>query len=517
MDETPEIAGDIAAAGSRIRELQTGMEAQVPAQGLSLDGRSFTFTAPVSMLLPVGGYVTLRHPAVPRWARSASSRSSSWTGRKCHSPGRNGVSRASTQVRFRRIAGAGALLDAAAPFYDAELAAAEPGAVGAWLDADRPPAARLALGDLTLRPSVPVELDATGFSRHTFLCGQSGSGSLDTTGLLLEQLLLETDLPVVVLDPNSDATRLREPLPGADPATAARWQEIAGQIAVRRVGGEGDERLRLRFFDLEPAVQQAVVGLDPIADREEYDDLRTLLEADAAGSNLDEIAARLLDVNDPDVRQLALRIINLGLLDYSVWSRDRGDHGLLQELDQLESRCLVVDLGSVPSRPERQLVAAAVLARLWARRGERKPVLLVIDEAHNVCPPEAHDQLTAVATERAIDIAAEGRKFGLHLLAATQRPLKVHDHVPVPVRQPRPHADELRGRPRTPGGALLVRPTRAPGTGDELHPRPGARGGARRVASHVRHDRCARRAGGRGRRPHDVGPPAHELTPPPNR
>ena len=366
---------------------------------------------------------------------------------------------------------------------------------------------------------MPVELDATGFSRHTFLCGQSGSGKSYTTGLLLEQLLLETDLPIVVLDPNSDATRLREPLPGADPATAARWQEIAGQIAVRRVGGEGDERLRLRFFDLEPAVQQAVVGLDPIADREEYDDLRSLLEADAAGSNLDEIAARLLDVNDPDVRQLALRIINLGLLDYSVWSRDRDDHGLLQELDQLdqlESRCLVVDLGSVPSRPERQLVAAAVLARLWARRGERKPVLLVIDEAHNVCPPEAHDQLTAVATERAIDIAAEGRKFGLHLLAATQRPLKVHEHVLS-------QCDNLVLMRMNSAGDLArlaelfsFVPPGTPRTGNELHPRPGARGGARGVASHACHDRCARRAGGRGRRPDDVGPPAHKLTPPLN-
>jgi uncharacterized protein len=56
-------------------------------------------------------------------------------------------------------------------------------------------------------------------------------------------------------------------------------------------------------------------------------------------------------------------------------------------------------------------------------------VLLVIDEAHDVCPPHAEDPLTKIATDHAISIAGEGRKFGLHLLVATQRPLKVHENV----------------------------------------------------------------------------------------
>jgi len=32
------------------------------------------------------------------------------------------------------------------------------------------------LGDLALAAGVPCLADARGFSRHTFLCGQSGSG-----------------------------------------------------------------------------------------------------------------------------------------------------------------------------------------------------------------------------------------------------------------------------------------------------------------------------------------------------
>jgi DNA helicase HerA-like ATPase len=92
-------------------------------------------------------------------------------------------------------------------------------------------------------------------------------------------------------------------------------------------------------------------------------------------------------------------------------------------------RCLVADLGSLDSQAERSLVAGTLLERLWSRRAEREPVAVVIDEAHNVCPAKPEDALTALATEDAIRIAGEGRKFGLYLIVVTQRPQKVHENV----------------------------------------------------------------------------------------
>ena len=53
----------------------------------------------------------------------------------------------------------------------------------------------------------------------------------------------------------------------------------------------------------------------------------------------------------------------------------------------------------------------------------------MIDEAHNICPAEPADELTALATADAIRIAGEGRKFGLYLIVVTQRPQKVHENV----------------------------------------------------------------------------------------
>ena len=70
-----------------------------------------------------------------------------------------------------------------------------------------------------------------------------------------------------------------------------------------------------------------------------------------------------------------------------------------------------------------------VLSTLWRNRSRRQPCLIVIDEAHNVCPAKPADAVMALATNFASLIAAEGRKFGLYLLTSTQRPQKVHEEV----------------------------------------------------------------------------------------
>ena len=56
-------------------------------------------------------------------------------------------------------------------------------------------------------------------------------------------------------------------------------------------------------------------------------------------------------------------------------------------------------------------------------------MLVVVDEAHNVCPQLPESELQFFATDTAIRIAAEGRKFGIYLMLSTQRPQKVHENV----------------------------------------------------------------------------------------
>jgi DNA helicase HerA-like ATPase len=408
------------------RALRAEVEASILPLATSVDGRRFSFQAGLNGLaLRLGGYAVLEGDGERSLAQVRSLAAAEVDlGEVEFAADDADDADVRTRLPIRIARGEGVLLDGGvAPFHDRLARPARPEEMRAWLEAAAPGRARLAVGDLSLVADAPFSLDAGGFDRHTFLCGQSGSGKSYSLGLVLEQLLLETDLRIVILDPNSDFARLPEVHHRADPRAAERWGALAGSISVRSATSAGDARLRLRFAELAPATQAALLQLDPVADREEYAELAAALARDRPQS-LAELAA----VDRPDARRLRLRIGNLGVEDWGVWARE--DAGsVLGALDDPDVRCLIVDLGSLPTREEQALVAEAVLRGLWDRRLERRPVLAVLDEAHNVCPVVPGDPLTALATEHAVRIAGEGRKFGIYMLVATQRPQKVHENV----------------------------------------------------------------------------------------
>jgi hypothetical protein len=92
-------------------------------------------------------------------------------------PAGDGAPAARTELQIRYARGEGVIIDGdLAPFHDAMIRAASEGEVRAWQQRGSEPPAMLWLGELALAAGVPCLADATGFSRHTFLCGQSGSG-----------------------------------------------------------------------------------------------------------------------------------------------------------------------------------------------------------------------------------------------------------------------------------------------------------------------------------------------------
>lgn len=281
----------------------------------------------------------------------------------------------------------------------------------------------LDIGTLVDRAGAPALLDAARFNRHTFWCGQSGSGKTYALGVVLEQLLLQTRLPVLVLDPNSDFVRLDETRPDAPEEAARRWAEL--DVRVLRSGEAEGERLRARFVGMPLRSQAAVLRLDPLRDREEYHTLLHLedrLTRDEDGA----LVRYLAEGDDPVRRALLQRIENLGVLGWDLWAWGRGS---VEDVVDRRPRATVMDLGGFRDPAEPQAAALAVLDHLWATRERRDPVLVVVDEAHNICPPDPVTPLEVALTERVVQIAAEGRKFGLWLLLSTQRPSKVHVNV----------------------------------------------------------------------------------------
>lgn len=112
----------------------------------------------------------------------------------------------------------------------------------------------------------------------------------------------------------------------------------------------------------------------------------------------------------------------------------RASQDLATLVDSLErfmsdpgQRVLHVDLSTVPiERHFRQIVVNA-LSRLLldrSRRGVSKsaPLVLVVDEAHHFLGRVAHLEEFGLALDGIELIAKEGRKYGLHLILATQRP-----------------------------------------------------------------------------------------------
>ena len=332
-----------------------------------------------------------------------------------------------SSIVLRVARGSGLVLDqVGTSFHDATVRLAEPQEVAAVLARANPDRAGLTIGELFHAPGVPAVLDSGGFNRHTFMCGQSGSGKTYSLGLLLEQVLAETELRVIILDPNSDYVGLGRVRADADPQVADRYRQVPDQVVVWGNDERADHPLRLRFAELDTEAQAATLGLDPVRDRDEYAVLADLLRQTQAGKQLIGLD-QLEDSDTPGARDLSLRAANLGVLGWDIWAGDQPS--VLQELENPSARCTVVDLGSLGRIEEQRLVAQAILSRLWTLRQTRQPCLIVLDEAHNICAADPLDPVGVLSTHRAVQIAAEGRKFGLYLLVSTQRPHKVHEGV----------------------------------------------------------------------------------------
>lgn len=281
----------------------------------------------------------------------------------------------------------------------------------------------LTIGSAIGDPGTAVHLDARRFNRHTFWCGQSGSGKTYALGVVLEQLLLKTELPLLILDPNGDYTRITETRAAADAAASSTIADA--DIRVFRSGATDGEPLHVRYTELAPASKAAVLQLDPIADAEEYNVLLRS-EGDADVFDARELLTQLRASGDPGEARLANRMENLQVLEWDLWSRGAGT--VLDAIDE-RPHATVLDLGGFAHPVEPKVAALAVLEHLWAHREERRPVLIVIDEAHNLCSPEPRTAVERALTEQLVQIAAEGRKFGLWLLLSTQRPTKIHPNV----------------------------------------------------------------------------------------
>lgn len=375
----------------------------------SLDGRTFDYDARPDSPVLVGDLLTLRD------GEDVSLLVQVMTKRRAE----DGIVRGSGMV-LGKVNGSALLPPESRPFSSSSLERTDPRIVDS-LASGRGPTARVG----TMRTGgLPALLFANAFNRHTFLCGQSGSGKTFALGVILEQLLAITDLRMVILDPNGDFVRLAELRPETEKSATESLRAAQQGVRIFRPGSSSNEPLRLRWAELTRSAQGAALQLDPIRDREEFNALLHLppINEQAGLAGFKDAIAGLGEGG----QTLVTRLENLGILEWALWAR--GAPSVLEAIDE-RPRAAILDIGSFDTRAEPSAAALAVLDHLWERRERREPTLIVIDEAHNVCTREPTDELQALTTERLIQIAGEGRKFGLWLLVSTQRPSKIHPDV----------------------------------------------------------------------------------------
>jgi DNA helicase HerA-like ATPase len=404
------------------------------AHAYSIDGRTFAYHVPLTDAVPVGSYVTISTEDDEIYLGQVLASSigpPATVGHEASSVpslvGRGNLLTRLADDRSHEI-------DGSAVFGDGLVTAAEPTVVAAHLTSALGSTSAIELGRLQREPDVPAYLHAKGFGRHTFLCGQSGSGKTYTLGVILERLLLDTDIKMVVIDPNSDYVNLgsvgpREATRLSDEdyeSLAHRYEAVTPRVHV--FGAEGSpNRLQARFGRLSFRQQTMVLGLDPLTDAEEYNAfVRIVRQLATDDYSLEDVMTEIRSSFDDDARRLGLRIDNLGIMDQTIWA---GDAEPIRTQLPDDWRMFIADTGSLPSSGEAAIASAAVLTHFWDQRRAREPIVLVIDEAHNVCPQDPIDANQALATETMVRIAGEGRKFGLYLLLSTQRPSKVHQNV----------------------------------------------------------------------------------------
>lgn len=441
--------------GSAADALRAGLARRLlrQASAWSVTGRDVGFVTGFDHGLEIGGFATITIDDGTRLVAQVhelrlGEREAVHLGIATDGIGPDGaVQRAEVGLNLRYVAGSGEVLAALtddgvaafapAGFTDAEIEPAEGWMVDAVVARSLGSAAGLPIGTATAGAAARVK--SSGFSRHTFLVGQSGSGKTYTLGVLLERLLLHTSLPMVVIDPNSDSVHLGQLLPrervhgrGEPPMDEVRYAALADGVAASgrvMVASAGSDELPLRIHlsDLAIDEQAVVLGVDPRRDADEFGVFMDVADqlAESGHYGLDRMIERLGERTDNWSQRLHQRIHNRRLTSWRIWAA----HDEASITSMITGfRALVLDTGSLDEADEKAVIALATLGALH-RRPQRRSVLLVIDEAHNLLSPDLDDPLCGAVAGHGTWIAAEGRKYGVHLLLSTQRPQKIRRNI----------------------------------------------------------------------------------------
>ncbi|MFB6204406.1 MAG: helicase HerA domain-containing protein [Candidatus Nanohaloarchaea archaeon] len=276
----------------------------------------------------------------------------------------------------------------------------------------------LRIGTLETNPDIDIHVNADDFYKHFAVLAQTGAGKSYLTGVLIEELL-ESDYPILILDPHGEYSSLKLPNEDSDEPRGYEVREYSPNTDVN------SEALPLSFSSLNMSKKE----------------LQTLIPDSLTNSQMGVLynAMKRLDEKDEDYS------LN-DLMDAVSHEDSTAKWNLLNYLEQLEDtglfsedpvdlenllepgRATVVNLRAV--EPEAAEMTVYMLAKKLfdlRKTNDIPPFITVIEEAHNFVPEKGFGQ--ALSNDIMRKIASEGRKFGLGLGVISQRPARIDKNV----------------------------------------------------------------------------------------
>jgi len=329
----------------------------------------------------------------------------------------------------------------------------------------------LFLGSLRDDPKVPVFLDLTELvSKHFAILAMTGAGKSYAAGVIIEEILSVSDMPIVIFDPHGEYYSLARSTDPNKNFEVVRRLGVPEHLIQRAKIGIEKIKKNVVFYSTDPVKSEKI--LKKI--RKKYPDFKV------------EVNSLKIQLADLDPSQLSLLLSSfysiteaqLRILD-AVWSNihTRAERGefihfstieneirrvgpdfvrgnapidlLIAKLSLLNNRSFfaktmeekrvsakdlvkkgqvtVIDLSLTPLL-EQQAIAAIIGKKILAGRiaDEIPPVLLLFEEAHRFAPGGAQ---TSVSLPTMKQIAQEGRKFFVGLGLISQRPSRVDADV----------------------------------------------------------------------------------------
>ncbi|NLW43976.1 MAG: ATP-binding protein [Syntrophomonadaceae bacterium] len=315
-------------------------------------------------------------------------------------------------------------------------------------------------GKVVQQQGVPFLLDYRRMQDypHIGIFGGSGSGKSFGIRVLIEEFMKKR-LPVIVFDPHYEMSFSDPLLPDLPPGfresfdTAFRILTVGQDVGVRfDLLNEGDLCNLLGAVSplseaMESTARAVLMKNDSLATfAERLDNLIELMENNEAdyrqeffsrGSGPDrEREWKRLKVLQNQVGQPA----SLRAIRWRLHSLKRegifNQAGIARIEEGLRNRQVVVVRGSIRML---RVYASYVLRHLYGKRREYRdamqkgqsaegfpPFLVVTDEAHNFAPKGDH---TSPSLREFREIAQEGRKYGVFLVLASQRPALLDDTI----------------------------------------------------------------------------------------